>query len=209
MPMAGMGPVPKDPSKRARPNATFAMTWLPAEGRKGRAPAWPLDADLATETAIHDLKRAIAGLQDDLNWATTAKDRAAHRRKLERANKALAEKQAMKAFLARNEKKLWAALWKLPQATQWEKRGWYREVAMFVRHQVKGEGGSLQDSAEARQREDRLGLNDQSMLRLRWAIAEPTVKATAATRAAAKKKSASGARARRGHLQGLPSLQSE
>lgn len=202
--MAGMGPAPKEPGKRARTNATVAMTMLPAEGRKGRAPAWPLDADLETETAIHELKRAVAAIKDELAWATTARDRSAQRRKLDRANKSLVEKQAMKTFLAKNEKKLWAALWKLPQAAQWEKRGWYREIALYVRHQVKGEGGSLDDSKEARQREDRLGLNDMSMLRLRWAIAAPAEPGNSRTRTTAKR--ATGARARRGHLEALPSM---
>ena len=64
------------------------------------------------------------------------------------------------------------ALWKTPQATQWEKRGWLREVALYARHQAKAEAGSLDDAKEARQREDRLGLNDMAMLRLRWEIVD-------------------------------------
>jgi len=168
--MPGMGPPPKPADQRARRNATVSMTRLPAEGRKGRAPAWPLAADLETEVAIHHHKRAIAAIKDELEWATTARDRSAQRRKLERATKALAEAEAMKKFVGATEKKIWADLWKTPQATQWEKRGWFREVALFARHQAKAEGGSLDDAKEARQREDRLGLNDMSMLRLRWEI---------------------------------------
>lgn len=179
--MAGTGPAPKPADMRARRNATFAMTRLPAEGRKGRAPAWPLDADLETETAIHEGKRVIKALEDELEWATSARDRSAQRRKLDRAKKALAEKQAMKAFLARNEKKLWADLWKTPQATQWEKLGWTREVAGYVRHKVKGEGGSLDDAKEARQLSDRLGLSPLALLRLRWEIAETVEQAKAPT----------------------------
>ncbi len=76
----------------------------------------------------------------------------------------------MKAFLAKNEKKLWADLWKTPQATQWAKLGWTREVAQYVRHKVKGEGGSLDDAKEARQLSDRLGLSPLALLRLRWEI---------------------------------------
>lgn len=199
--MAGVGPAPKDPSKRARANATYAMTMLPAEGRKGRAPAWPLQGDIVIETGIHQTKRAIAAIKDELQWATTARDRSAQRRKLDRASKQLAELEAMKRFVGATEKKIWAALWKTPQATQWEKRGWFREVALYARHQAKAEAGSLDDSKEARQREDRLGLNDMSMLRLRWAIAEPTQNST--SRTPAKKP---GSRARRGHLTALPTL---
>lgn len=177
--MAGTGPAPKHPDARARRNATVAMTRLPADGRKGRAPAWPLDADLATETAIHFTKREIKAIEDELEWATTARDRSAQRRKLDRANKKLAEQQAMKAHLAKNEKKLWADLWKTPQATQWEKLGWTREVAAYVRHKVKGEGGSLNDAKEARQLSDRLGLSPLALLRLRWEIADEAPAASA------------------------------
>lgn len=172
--MAGTGPAPKHPDNRARRNATVAMTRLPAEGRKGRAPAWPLEADLATETAIHDTKRQIKTIEDELAWASTSRDRSAQRRKLEKARKQLVEHQAWKTYLARNEKRLWADLWKTPQATQWQKLGWTREVAQYVRHKVKAEGGSLDDAKEARQLSDRLGLSPLALLRLRWEIVDST-----------------------------------
>jgi hypothetical protein len=117
------------------------MTKLPKSGRTGRAPAWPLDADLKLETAIHAPE---AGDQVDRGRAGVGDHRAgpaAQRRKLDRANRHLAELEAMKKFLAKNERKLWADLWKTPQATQWEKLGWTREVAQYVRHKVKAEGG--------------------------------------------------------------------
>lgn len=177
--MAGMGPAPKHPDRRARTNATVAMTRLPAAGRTGRAPAWPLDADLATETAILLGKRQVKALEDDLDSAGTARDRAAIRRKLQRATTTLAEAQAMKAFLAKHERKLWGDVWKTPQATQWEKLGWTREVAQYVRHKVKGEGGSLDDAKEARQLSDRLGLSPLALLRLRWEIADAAAANTA------------------------------
>lgn len=43
--MAGMGPPPKPAGQRRRTNATVPMVQLPAEGRKGSAPAWPLARD--------------------------------------------------------------------------------------------------------------------------------------------------------------------
>lgn len=164
------GPAPKRPEHRARRNATVAMVRLPADGRKGRTPAWPLGADVETETEIFLLKQEIAQISDDARWETTARERAAQRRRLARAHKRLVELDARKKFAAKVERQIWTALWKTPQATQWEKRAWYREVALYARHQAKGEAGSLEDSKEARQREDRLGLNDMAMLRLRWEI---------------------------------------
>ena len=166
------GPAPKHPDQRARRNATVAMTRLPVAGRTGAAPRWPLGSDVETETEVFLLKQEIAQITDDAKWETTARERAAQRRKLARANKLLAELEARKKFASRVERQIWAAVWKTPQATQWEKRGWFREVALYARHQAKAEGGSLEDSKEARQREDRLGLNDMSMLRLRWEIVD-------------------------------------
>lgn len=43
--MAGMGPAPKPGAQRRRTNATIAMTKLPAGGRKGPAPTWPMPGD--------------------------------------------------------------------------------------------------------------------------------------------------------------------
>lgn len=204
--MAGMGPAPKDPNKRARRNATVAMTMLPAEGRKGRAPKWPLAGDVVIETQIFDAKRDVAVAKEELEWATTAKDRAAQRRRIARITKKLSELEARKKHAAAAEKLIWAELWKTPQATQWEKRGWFREVALYARHQAKAEAGSLDDSKEARQREDRLGLNDMAMLRLRWAIGDKTEPAGKPGRRTSSRGRAAGARARRGPLHAVPDL---
>lgn len=187
--MPGMGPPPKAADQRARRNATVAMTRLPAGGRKGRAPAWPLGADVGIETEIELTKLRIKSIKDEVEWATAAKDRSALRRKLERATTELAKLQAMRKAASATEKRIWTALWKTPQAVQWERRGWYREVALYARHQAKAEAGSLDDSKEARQREDRLGLNDMAMLRLRWEIADPEPAASAAPRARSRQNS--------------------
>ena len=45
------GPPPKHPDQRARRNKP-SMTQLPAEGRKGRAPKWPFDAQTSAEKAL-------------------------------------------------------------------------------------------------------------------------------------------------------------
>lgn len=42
--MAGQGPPPKHPDQRRRTNAK-RLTQLPAEGRKGKAPKWPLTVE--------------------------------------------------------------------------------------------------------------------------------------------------------------------
>ena len=164
------GPAPKHPDHRARRNATVAMTKLPAEGRKGRAPAWPLGANIQLDTAIEMIKLEIKDIDNEIEWETTGRRRASLRRTRDRRVKRQRELEAQRKAATRLEKEIWAGLWKTPQATQWEKRGWFREVALFARHQALGESGSLDDAKEARAREDRLGLNDMSMLRLRWEI---------------------------------------
>lgn len=167
------GPAPKHPDHRARRNATVAMTKLPAEGRTGRTPAWPLGADVELDVQIEMVKLEVKDIDDDINWEGTARRRSELRRKRERRVKRQRELEAMRKGASRLEKEIWKQLWSTPQATQWEKRKWFREVALFARHQAKGECGSLDDAKEARQREDRLGLNDQAMLRLRWEISDP------------------------------------
>ena len=103
---------------------------LPAEGRKGPAPKWPLSKQVATE------------------------------------------------------KQIWAELWALPQAVAWERLGWTRAVARYVRAMVLAES-TFQSTllGEVRQLEDRLGLSPMSMLRLRWEVVEDEVGEARAVRA--------------------------
>lgn len=148
------------------------MTQLPAGGRTGRAPKWPLGADVQLDTAIELSRLAVREIDQEIEWATTARDRSSLRRKREKQTKRIRELEAMRKAASRTEREIWAELWKTPQATQWEKRGWYREVALFARHQAKAEAGSLDDAREARMRESLIGLNDAAMLRLRWEVAD-------------------------------------
>lgn len=50
--MAGMGPPPKPADQRRRRNATPNTTKLPAEGREGDAPEWPLPAHSEAEAVV-------------------------------------------------------------------------------------------------------------------------------------------------------------
>lgn len=123
--MAGMGPPPKAADQRARRNASVAMTPLPAGGRQGDPPPWPLP---------------VLPVRDD--------DEDLHP----------------------HEIVLWAELWATPQAVQWERLRWTREVAQYTRWKTLAEFGSLDAGKEARQLADRLGLSPLSLLRLRWEI---------------------------------------
>ena len=115
--MAGTGPAP-NPNARRR-NVRPAFRRLPANGRQGELPAWPLPG----------------------------------RR-------------------SKSELALWAELWRSPQAAAWEELGWIRAVARYTRITVAAERpkASAALMAEARQLEDRLGLNPKAMRSLGWEI---------------------------------------
>lgn len=110
---------PPNPNARRR-NARPETRRLPASGRRGDPPAWPLG----------------------------------------RPTKA--------------ERELWLELWRSPQAVAWESLGWARSVARYVRTVLVAEarGAPATTLAEARQFEDRLGLNPLAMRRLMWEIVD-------------------------------------
>lgn len=167
--MAGMGPAPK-PNARRR-NATVAMVELPAAGREGPPPVWPLLADIALQTQRDSAQRSA----DELELALAEPDlvgrrRTAAQRKADTAREAAAILTAQLAAQERVEAELWAQLWKLPQAVEWERAGWTREIAQYVRWKGRAEQGDLDASKEARQLADRLGLSPLALLRLRWRV---------------------------------------
>lgn len=180
--MAGMGPAPKPEDQRARRNATVSMTKLPAAGRTGRTPKWPLIADIVTK-AKRDVAAAKAeALEYDLE-ERLAEGKAAGsiERRLDQAREQLAIYDLRLKEQRKLETAAWRELWKTPQAVAWERLGWYRDVAAYVRFKVLGELGDMDAAKEARQWSDRLGLNPLALLRLRWQIA-PAEAAEAKTR---------------------------
>lgn len=162
--MAGMGPPPSGHARRR--NAGVAMTTLPAEGRKGRpAPRFPLGSDLVLRAKLAVVLDRVAELEFARDEGKPVED------KLDLARE--------RAFVLRHtldhqdeaEAELWAELWDTPQAVEWERQRWTREVAMYVRWSVLAGSGDLDAAKEARQLGDRLGLTPQALLRLRWQIA--------------------------------------
>lgn len=167
--MAGMGPPPKHPTQRRRTNATVAMVELPANGRPGPTPEWPLIPDIVT-SAQRDLAAAkVERLRAEREEASGSSI-GAFERKLDAALERLEIFERRLAHQADLEQALWVDLWRLPQAVAWEKLGWLRDVAQYVRHKVMAELGDLDGAREARQWSDRLGLSPLAMLRLRWEV---------------------------------------
>lgn len=166
--MAGMGPTPKADGQRVRRNRTLPMTRLPAEGRSGRSPKWPLPPDARMSAILSKVEgeREILAAQIDADIAP----KGSHAR-LTRLDEQVAILTAQIKAATKMEKDLWRELWTTPQAVAWERMRWTREVAQYVRWKVLAELGDLDAGKEARQLADRLGLNPMAMLRLRWEIA--------------------------------------
>lgn len=184
------GPAP-DPNalRRDRPSDAAGWTTLPAEGRRradgkpSASPRWPLLPDIAL-VAEH---RVVSGRIDLMLRVLEEKlvlgdDVSSLEDKIERAQKRLEVLAFQVAEQDKREKALWREVWRYPQAIIWERDHQQRAVAMFVRHQVLGELGSLDDAKEARQWSDRLGVNPTAMLRNRWRIATDEVSQRRQTR---------------------------
>lgn len=162
------------------------MTRLPAQGREGkRAPNWPLIPDVVLTARRNLAADKVELLEYTLAEAESAARRAAVERKLDTARETLAILEAQLREQRKLEAVLWRDLWKLPQAVQWERLGWLRDVAQYVRFKVMAELGDMDSAKEARQWSDRLGLSPMSMLRLRWEVASDEVAERRTTRAAA------------------------
>jgi hypothetical protein len=145
------------------------MTRLPAAGREGAAPKWPMIEDVVLTAKRDAAASKVDLLEYELDEASPDK-RPGVERRLDVAREKLAILNAQLAAQRRLETSLWRDLWKLPQAAEWERLGWLRDVAQYVRHKVLAELGEIEDAREARQWSDRLGLTPLALLRLRWRI---------------------------------------
>jgi hypothetical protein len=195
--MAGMGPPPKDPDQRARRGGGPAMMRLPATGRQGTPPPWPLGPDVvlsararAARARAKDL-RVLAGADGITAREAVRRDRA-HATAVESATVLEATVRAQR----KRETDLWRELWATPMAVEWERLRWTREVAVYVRFHVRGETGDVKAAQEARLRGETLGLSPMSLLRLRWRIEDAAPQAVSGP--------ASGARAGYRHLRVAP-----
>ena len=171
--MAGMGPAPKPPDQRRRRNATMAAMQLPAEGRQGEPPAWPLPPDVRAEALLDSLRDEQAAVLGRIDAGE--KPEGPLRAKLARLSQRIDILEAVQAQQADLEAELWRGLWRTPQSVAWERLLYTRAVAQYVRWKAKAELGDMDASKEARQHEDRLGLNPLSLRRLGWEIVKDEV----------------------------------
>lgn len=180
------GPPPsKNPRRR---NPTIAMTQLPAGGRQGEPPEWPLIPDIVLSAKRDQAERRVEQLQAE------RRDLEADGRRTGMVERRLDEAMLKADIAGRQldaqrglEAQLWAELWRTPMAAQWEALGWTREIALYVRHQVLAELGEMESVKEARVRAGSLGLNPLALLRLRWEVAGDELGEARAAKAAAPK----------------------
>lgn len=176
--MAGNGPPPNPSAKRR--NARVGLVVLPAKGRPGRTPNWSLP-DSPNQTArIKMLIETIDELEQleheaGLGEGTFSRAEAT---RLTRTREKLAVAREVLEVTRETEKTLWRKLWKTPQAIEWERLMWDRDVAQYVRWKVMAELGDLAAGRESRMYADGLGLTPKGMKSLMWTIAvdELTVK---------------------------------
>lgn len=203
--MAGMGPARKPDDKRARTNTPViaGVRRLPAEGRKGQQPGWPLAADIELTTRRNIARENATRLQEELEWKEGRQRMQAEKAYTEAEEKRRVLDAELK-FARERERKLWNDLWRTPQACAWEQLGWTREVAIYVRLTVRAEQGSLPHTQEARQYADRLGLSPMAMRRLGWEVVQDEVGQKRERSSGAAAAGAASARARRGPLTSVP-----
>lgn len=169
--MAGTGPAPKP--NAARRNASVAMVELPAAGREGPPPPWPLKPDVLLAARRESAQRKADDLELALKEPSLkGRPRTTVQRKADAALQEAAILTAQLDAQDRVEGELWVQLWALPQAVEWERCGWLREIAQYVRWKARAEQGDLDAAKEARQIGDRLGLTPLAMLRLRWKVGD-------------------------------------
>ncbi len=170
---------PPDPNalRRDRPSDKAGWTMLPASGREGPTPEWPLSPDITVRAKLVVAERE----RDDLLAEIDAgNEKRGADRKLERLGERIATLELLIEGTEQAEKVLWAELWRTPQAVAWESLLWTREVAMYVRLSVAAEFGDLDSLKEARMWSDRLGMNPNALLRNRWKIEQVSTPAPAA-----------------------------
>lgn len=170
--MAGRGPSPSpNPVRR---NVRAAGVVLPAEGRTGPIPPWPLPDDVMLSARLDVLRAEQEQLERALDGADVKEaNRLRHRLGQNVEKVALTEAMVTQSKAA--ELELWDELWHLPHAVAWERMRWTREVAQYARWKAKGELGDMDASKEARMLADRLGLTPKAMQDLRWSIATDEV----------------------------------
>ena len=152
---ARSGP-PKDPDALRRDRKSDAK-WktLPAAGREGPPPEWPLSGKAAHIPALTP------------SWIQQVEDEDEKQRLLDQV-----ESEASALFS--RELEIWAGEWRRPQAVEWERNGQALEVALYVRALVGAEAPNAKVTLRTlvKQHQEALGLSLPGLARNLWKIEE-------------------------------------
>lgn len=163
------GPAAKHPSVRARRNnPRNDFTSLPAAGRRGKVPAWPLLSDVQMTVGRDQAQDKVASLVGDIEGMDGGATKNRLRRQLVQARLRCAILTLQIEQASDSEKALWSLLWATPQATMWDASpAFARMLAQFVRWNIRAEQGDLAAAVEARLRGKDFGLTPLTLLGLK------------------------------------------
>jgi hypothetical protein len=150
---ARSGPPPDPDALRRDRKSDPKWITLPAEGRDGPTPEWPLSGRAAHIPAL-----TPAGIQQ-------IKDEEQKQRLLDQI-----ESEASARFS--RELEIWASEWRRPQAVKWERNGQELEVALYVRALVAAEAPDAKVTLRTlvKQQQEALGLSLPGLARNHWKI---------------------------------------
>jgi hypothetical protein len=153
---ARSGPPPDPNALRRDRKDDAAWIILPAAGRQGDPPEWPL-----TGMAAH-----IPALTP--SWIREIEDEVQKQQLLDQI-----ESEASARFS--RELELWGVEWRRPQAVEWERNGQEVEVALYVRALVAAEAPDAKVTLRTlvKQQQEALGVSLPGLARNRWRIEEP------------------------------------
>ncbi|HYJ21616.1 MAG TPA: hypothetical protein VEW07_06310 [Solirubrobacterales bacterium] len=152
---AHSGP-PRDPDALRRDRKSDPKwTTLPASGRAGPAPEWPLSGKAAHFPALTP------------SWISEIEDE-------EKKQRLLDQIESEASALFSRELEIWTGEWRRPQAVQWEQNGQEIEVALYVRSLVAAEAPNAKVTLRTlvKQQQEALGLSLPGLARNLWKIKE-------------------------------------
>ena len=167
--MAGAGRAPKPSSRRSGRGGKATVSLTVSDGE---VPPWPLPPDVSLQAELDVIQSTLEAVVQEIETEEDGRKLGALRRKHEALAIREARVRRTIALSDQLEEQLWESLWRLPQAGQWRRLQWTRDVAQYVRHKVRGEGGDLDHAKEARQWSDRLGLTPRAASVLGWEVPE-------------------------------------
>jgi hypothetical protein len=127
---------PANPDALRRERDGKEWTHLPAAGRKGEPPEWPLPPDVTLQAQLESLREQEAQHQEDWGQAS-GKAAVGIGKKLTAVAEKIAVMEQRIAIGTAQETSMWERLWRTPQALVWEADGMADIAALYVRTYIE------------------------------------------------------------------------